>query len=75
MKKIYKITGMLMMCAALSAPIMTSCSDDNYDTQQYKGGVNLNVWGPRPVARGVNSVSSVQAWTASPQSPFRVPAT
>lgn len=41
MKKIYKITGMLMMCAALSAPIMTSCSDDNYDTQQYKGGVNL----------------------------------
>lgn len=52
MKKIYKITGMLMMCAALSAPIMTSCSDDNYDTQQYKGGVNLNVWGPRPVARG-----------------------
>ncbi len=28
MKKIYKITGMLMMCAALSAPIMTSCSDD-----------------------------------------------
>ena len=43
---------MLMMCAALSAPIMTSCSDDNYDTHQYKVGVNLHVWGPRPVARG-----------------------
>lgn len=75
MKKIYKITGMLMMCAALSAPIMTSCSDDNYDTQQYKGGVNLNVWGPRPVARGGELRFLVQAWTASPQSPFRVPAT
>ncbi len=33
---------------------VTSCSDDDDDfgTQQYIGGVSLNVWGPRPVARG-----------------------
>lgn len=40
------------MFAGLLSPVMTSCSKDDYDTQQYKGGVNLNVWGPRPVARG-----------------------
>lgn len=52
MKKIYKITGLFMLCAGILAPAVTSCSKDDYDTQQYKGGVNLNVWGPRPVARG-----------------------
>lgn len=37
---------------ALMLPALTSCDNDDFDTQQYKGGVNLNVWGPRPVARG-----------------------
>ena len=32
----------------------TSCNDDNdkFSTEQYTGGVKLNVWGPCPVARG-----------------------
>lgn len=37
---------------ALMLPALTSCDNDDFDTQQYKGGVNLNVWGPCPVARG-----------------------
>ena len=33
--------------------VLSSCSDDNeFSTQQYKGGVSLNVFGPCPVARG-----------------------
>lgn len=33
---------------------LTSCNDDKdeFSTDQYKGGINLNVWGPCPVARG-----------------------
>ncbi len=41
-----------MMC---SAPVMlTSCDDDDneFDTNQYLGGINLNSFGPSPVARG-----------------------
>ncbi len=45
------------MGAAMLAPLslsLSSCSDDNddYDTNQYKGGVSLNSFGPSPVARG-----------------------
>jgi hypothetical protein len=52
MKKIYNVIAIAALGAAAVTPLMTSCSNDDYDTQQYKGGVNLNVWGPRPVARG-----------------------
>ncbi len=53
MNKILKLTGMLALGFTLVIPtVMTSCGKEEYDTQQYKGGVNLNVWGPRPVARG-----------------------
>lgn len=44
-----------MMCAALAgSAVITSCSDDDdeFGTEQYKGGISLNVWGPSPVARG-----------------------
>lgn len=52
MNKIISLSGKIALCMVLAAPVLTSCSNDDYDTQQYKGGVNLNVWGPRPVARG-----------------------
>jgi len=31
---------------------LTACSEDDLDTNQYKGGVSLNVYGPQPVMRG-----------------------
>lgn len=54
MKLYRKLTAILLMCGALAVSgTFTSCSeDDEFSTQQYKGGVSLNVWGPRPVARG-----------------------
>ena len=52
MKKIFNLTSLLALCMALMLPALTSCDNDDFDTQQYKGGVNLNVWGPCPVARG-----------------------
>lgn len=52
MKKIVKYTLCAAMGLALLPAVTTSCSKDDYDTQQYRGGVSLNVWGPRPVARG-----------------------
>ena len=52
MNKISRLSGVITLCLAAIAPIFSSCQDDTYDTQQYSGGVNLNVWGPRPVARG-----------------------
>ena len=51
MKKIYSVFTLLMM--ALMGLSLTACSnDDNLDTNQYKGGVSLNVYGPSPVMRG-----------------------
>ena len=44
-----------MACMVLSTGfVMTSCSDDDdeFGTNQYIGGVTLNVFGPSPVARG-----------------------
>lgn len=53
MNKIFKLTGALALGIAVMLPaVLTSCGKEEYDTQQYKGGVSLNVWGPRPVARG-----------------------
>ncbi len=52
MKKIYRLNGVISMRLAMRMSMLTACEQDTHDTQQYKGGVNLNVWGPRPVARG-----------------------
>ena len=53
MKKFFSITGLLALCMLIMLPAMTSCDDDDkYNTEQYKGGVSLNVFGPSPVARG-----------------------
>ncbi len=52
MKKYIK-NGIFALCMALTVPALTSCdNDDDYDTNQYVGGVNLNSYGPSPVARG-----------------------
>ena len=50
----YKFSALLMAGALmLSGVALTSCDDDNnLDTNQYVGGVSLNVFGPCPVARG-----------------------
>ncbi len=54
MNKNYKIWALWMMCLVVaSGCIFTACSsDDDNDTNQYKGGISLNVFGPSPVARG-----------------------
>lgn len=53
MKKFFSISGLLALCMLLLVPAVTSCDDDDkYNTEQYKGGVSLNVFGPSPVARG-----------------------
>lgn len=33
-------------------PVLTSCDNDDFNTDQYTGGIHLNVFGPSPVARG-----------------------
>jgi hypothetical protein len=50
MKKIKNIFTLLVV--ALAGLSLTACSNDDLDTQQYKGGVSLNVYGPTPVMRG-----------------------
>ena len=54
MNKTYKFPALWMMCLMLfSCLSFTACDNgDDEDTNQYKGGVNLNVFGPCPVARG-----------------------
>ena len=53
MKKTNKISALLMMCLMLiSSFTFTSCDKDDVSTDQYTGGVKLNVFGPCPVARG-----------------------
>ena len=54
MKKIYRLSALWMMCLMhLGSVSFTAClSEDDVDTNQYKGGVNLNAFGPSPVARG-----------------------
>ena len=51
MKKIYSLYTLLVM--ALVGLSLTACSnDDDLNTNQYRGGVALNVYGPSPVMRG-----------------------
>lgn len=54
--KLYRkyMTVALMGLALAGSFALTSCNDDNdkFSTEQYTGGVKLNVWGPSPVARG-----------------------
>ncbi|MCM1296385.1 MAG: hypothetical protein NC311_12675 [Muribaculaceae bacterium] len=54
MKIFKKMTAAAIAALTLvSGGLLTACSDDNdFSTQQYKGGVSLNVFGPCPVARG-----------------------
>ena len=54
MKKIYRLSALWMMCLMLLGSVsFTAClSEDDVNTNQYKGGVNLNAFGPSPVARG-----------------------
>ncbi len=41
-----------LLAVALMGLSLTACSKDNLDTNQYQGGVALNVYGPSPVMRG-----------------------
>lgn len=52
MKSIFRLTGIFALCLTLVLPALTSCSDDDYSTDQYCDGINLNSFGPSPVARG-----------------------
>lgn len=45
----YIYTLLVMALVGLS---LTACSSDDLDTNQYKGGVSLNAYGPNPVMRG-----------------------
>ncbi len=49
-----KFTAVLMMCLMMvTAVAFTSCDDGtDIDTNQFKGGVHLNAFGPSPVLRG-----------------------
>ena len=40
------------MLACVAALGFTACDNDDYDTNQYKGGVSLSAFGPSPVMRG-----------------------
>lgn len=54
MNKTYKFPALWMMCLMLfSCLTFTACDNgDDEDTNQYKGGISLNVFGPGPVSRG-----------------------
>ena len=54
MNKTYKSPALWMMCLMLfSCLTFTACDNgDDEDTNQYKGGISLNVFGPSPVSRG-----------------------
>ena len=53
MKILNKLSAVLCMVGllALGSVSVTSC-DDELSTNQYKGGISLNVFGPSPVLRG-----------------------
>ena len=40
------------MLAVTAPAFLTSCDNDDFDTNQFVGGVHLNSFGPSPVARG-----------------------
>ena len=50
MKNMKNIITLLVV--ALMGLSLTACSNDDLDTNQYKGGVSLNAFGPNPVVRG-----------------------
>lgn len=54
MNKTYKFPALWMMCLMLfSCLTFTACDNgDDEDTNQYKGGISLNVFGLSPVSRG-----------------------
>lgn len=53
MNKIYKFSAWCMACLVLlSSLTFTACETNDVDTNQYKGGISLNVFGPSPVLRG-----------------------
>ena len=53
MNKIYKFSAWCMACLVLlSSLTFTACDTNDLDTNQYKGGISLNVFGPSPVLRG-----------------------
>ncbi len=54
MNRTYKFSALWMMCLTLfNCLSFTACDNGEYlDTNQYKGGISLNVFGPSPVARG-----------------------
>lgn len=53
MNKIYKFSAWWMACLVLlSSLTFIACETNDVDTNQYKGGISLNVFGPSPVLRG-----------------------
>lgn len=53
MNKIYNFSAWWMVCLVLlSSLTFTACETNDVDTNQYKGGISLNVFGPSPVLRG-----------------------
>lgn len=54
MNKIYKLSALWIVCLVLFSGLsFTACDNgDDEDTNQYLGGISLNVYGPSPVARG-----------------------
>lgn len=53
MNKIYNFSAWWMLCfILLSSLTFTACDANDVDTNQYKGGISLNVFGPSPVLRG-----------------------
>ncbi len=54
MNKAYRFTAWRVMCLMLLGCLaFTACDNgDDEDTNQYKGGISLNAFGPSPVARG-----------------------
>lgn len=53
MNKIYKFSAWWMACLVLlSSLTFTACETNDVDTNQYRGGISLNVFGPSPVLRG-----------------------
>ena len=68
----YIYTLLVMALVGLS---LTACSEDNLDTNQYKGGISLNAYGPNPVMRGgtlrfvgsnLDQIASIQIPGVSP---------
>lgn len=53
-KKTYRFPALWMVCLIVFGALsVTSCDNgDELDTNQYSGGISLNVFGPSPVARG-----------------------